>query len=233
MNVRGNTKSKKRVTGAPRSPSVESLSEEAIRKGLRSDAMQHPTTILPFALCILSFIYFVLYSPVLGGDLGAIILLICSGIVAAGSFFWRYSIRYHQEYARRIQELMALQDRERTEIEQAELKELREALQSGFSSANSTEGLKALKELVHEYEQLQPVLDRTKETGSLSLAHIGTLAEQTYRQGLSALADALELMRAIHSSNKESLEAEIVGLEREIESLRGDETQAARVKIRG
>lgn len=227
----GNTQSKRQVTDAPPS-SVESLSEKAIRKGLRSDAMQHPTTILPFALCILSFIYLVLYSPVFGGNLVPVILLIGSGIVAAGSYFWRYSIRYHQEHERRVQEIMELQDGERREREQAELKELRDALQRGFLSVNSIEGLEALNELVHEHEQLQPVLDRRKETDPLSLVYIGTLAEQTYRQGLNMLGGALELTRAIHSSHRENLESEIVELEREIESLRGDETQTARVSMK-
>jgi len=58
---------------------VESLSEPAIRRELRSAAMQHPATILPFTLCILSIIYLLLLSPVLGGALWAIIPLSCSG----------------------------------------------------------------------------------------------------------------------------------------------------------
>lgn len=226
------TRSKKHSADDSRASLVESLSEQAIRKELRSEAMQHPSTILPFALCILSIIYLVLLSPVLGGALGAIILLICSGVLAVGSFFWRYSIRYSQAYTTRVKEVMELQEQEQRGLEQAELKQLREELQGGFSGINSAEGLRAIKGLVHEYQQLQHGLGRRDETDPLSTARIPALTEDTYRQGLSVLADVLELDRVIHSSDKERLEAEIAEFEKEIESLRGDETQAEQVQIK-
>ena len=113
-----------------------------------------------------------------------------------------------------------------------ELKHLREALQSGFSSVNSDIGLKVLQKLAHEYQQLQPVLERRKGTDPLSIAHIPAPAEETYRQELSVLEDALGLTQAIHVPDRARLEAEVVQLEEEMESLRGDETQAARVKMR-
>ena len=97
---------------------------------------------------------------------------------------------------------------------------------------HSTVGLKATKKLVYEYDQLQRVLRRKKETDPLSVAHIPALTEETYRQGLSVLGDVLELERVVHSSDKQGLEKEIVELERGIESLRGDETQAEQVKIK-
>jgi hypothetical protein len=194
--------------------------------------VQHPTTILPFALCALSLVYLVLYAPVLGGVAWAVALLICSGLVAVGSFFWRYSVCYRREYDKRVQEAMARQDREQREREQVELKELREVLRSGFLSVDSIAGLKAVNGLAHEYEQLQPVLERRQETDPLSLAYIGTLAAQTYRQGLNALAGALELARAVHSSNEESLQSEIAKLEREVQSLNRDETQTARIEMK-
>jgi hypothetical protein len=211
---------------------VESLSEAAIKKALRSDAVQHPATILPFALCVVSIIYLVLFSPVLGGALAAIILLIAAGIVAAGTFLWRYFVRYSEEYARRAEEIMDLQERERMERERAELRQLQEALQSGFSGINAVAGAKALNDLVREYKELQPVANRKKETDPFSIARISALAEETYRQGLSVLADALDLARAIDSSGKEGLETEVVEFEREIELLKGDESQAELVKIK-
>ena len=230
--MRENAESKIQSIDDSRSSLVESLSEPAIRRELRSAAMQHPATIFPFTLCILSIIYLLLLSPVLGGALWAIILLSCSGAVAVGCFFWLYSIRYSQAYARRLQEVMSMQEQEQRGLEQAELRQLREDLQSGFASINSTVGLKATKKLVYEYDQLQRVLRRKKETDPLSVAHIPALTEETYRQGLSVLGDVLELERVVHSSDKQGLEKEIVELERGIESLRGDETQAEQVKIK-
>ena len=110
--------------------------------------------------------------------------------------------------------------------------EMRKALKKGFSRVNSDAGLTVLQELVREYEQLLPVLDRRKETDPLSVAHIPSLVEGTYRQGRSVLEDALELTQAIYLPDAERLEAEVARLELEIETLSGDETQGARVKMR-
>lgn len=113
-----------------------------------------------------------------------------------------------------------------------ELKGLQQALQVGFSRIGSTNGLKALQQLAYEYGQLQLVLDRRKGTDPLSFAHIPPLVEETYHRGMSVLEDALGVIRVIRGPDRERLEAEIIELEKEIESLRGDETQTARVKIR-
>jgi hypothetical protein len=45
-----------------------------------------------------------------------------------------------------------------------ELVQLQEALKDGFASLKSGEGLKALQELVYEFTQLQPILERRRET---------------------------------------------------------------------
>lgn len=91
-------------------------------------------------------------------------------------------------------------------------------------------GFKALLGLIYEYEQLTTVLKRGKETDPLSAAYVPITpgAEETYRQGLSVLEDALELMRAIRSPSREELEAKIGDLEKEIESLSVDETPGTR-----
>ena len=114
----------------------------------------------------------------------------------------------------------------------AELKRLRKDLQTGFSRIESTGGLKALQGLVHQHDQLRRLLERRKSTDPLAVAYIPSLAEETYRQGLSVLADALALREAIESSDKERLQAEIIELETEIESLSKDKTQATRVQLR-
>jgi len=194
--------------------------------------MQHPATILPFALFALSLISLLLFSPGSGVSLGLIIVLSCSAVVAVGSFLWRYSIRYDEAYGRRVQEAMVTHEEEQRGLEQAELEQLLVDLDTGFSSVKSAEGLKATRELIYEYEQLQPVLDREKETDPLSVAHIPGLAEGTYRQGLSVLADVLELQRVTHSPDRERLETKTAELEEEIESSRGDETQAEQLGIK-
>jgi hypothetical protein len=78
------------------------LSETTIRKKVRLDALQHPMTILPAALCGLSLIYLVLVSDILGGTRYVIMLLFCSTVIAAGSFLWRYTICYENTYPNKI-----------------------------------------------------------------------------------------------------------------------------------
>ena len=115
---------------------------------------------------------------------------------------------------------------------QPSLEQLRKSLHGGFSGAGSDVGLKALSDLALEYEQLRPVLKRRKETDPLSVAQVPALVEETFRQGLSVLEDALELTQAVRSPDLKKLEGDAARLEMEIESLRGDERQAVRLRIR-
>lgn len=224
--------SSKQTVEDSQSSIVESLSEKTIRKELRSAALQHPTTILPLTLCTLSIIYLTLFAPAFGGAMAAIILLACSAVVAAGSFFLRYSVRYSQAYTTRVQEVIRDQEQEQRELDQADLEQQLGALESGFSNLKSDEGLKAIKELVNEYKELQKVIKRKKDTDSLLVTRIPALAEEAYRQGLSVLADALELASVVSSSDKERFEAEIAEFEKEIKSMKKDEAQAEQVEIK-
>jgi hypothetical protein len=112
-----------------------------------------------------------------------------------------------------------------------EVRQTREALEAGFSQINSSEGLSALQRLVYEYAQLQPLVERKRATDSIAFAHIPLLIEETYRAGLGLLHDALELMQAVHPSERHRLEAEVLELEKRVETLRTDRSQAERAKL--
>ena len=210
-----------------RASAVRSLAESEIRKALRMDALQQPTTILPLALCILSIIYVLLLSPVLGGAVAAIVLLIVGAVLATASFFWRYSIRFNAEYARKAQELVEILEQEGIESGEGELSRMRETLETGFTNLKTNEGLKALSQLNEVYHRLQPVIESKRATDPMAVAHIPTLAEETYKQGLSVLADSLGLMTAIHSPTNERLEREMVEIKKQLE----DESQPERVTM--
>ena len=208
------------------------LSEESIRKELRSEALQHPATMIPLALAGLSLIHLMGISPFPVGARWAIMLLIGSLAAGAGSFYWIYSIRFADAYAKLVQEIMAQQELESREANQAEVEQLREDLETGLTAIDSTAGLKALTDLDHEYEQLLLVLNHQDELSSISIAQIPGLAQDTYREGLNVLANGLQLSRAIHASNEEGLDAEIVQIQKEIEILSKDARQQIRVRIR-
>jgi hypothetical protein len=114
----------------------------------------------------------------------------------------------------------------------AEPAPLQESLQRGFSSIEYGDGLKALTELISEYDQLQPVLDRRKDTDSLVVAQIPVLAKETYLQGLSALEDALDLARAVGAPDRQRLEGEVAELQKDIDTLKADKSQAELLKIK-
>ena len=101
------------------------LSVKAVGRDMLSDAVQHPTTIVPGFVAALALIGILFFDDFWRWEL---VLLVTAGATAAGSFGWRYWIRYSKEYARRVQELMDLQDRERRAAEKAELEHLRETL---------------------------------------------------------------------------------------------------------
>jgi hypothetical protein len=141
-------------------------------------------------------------------------------------------VRYRREYENRVRRMMDLQEQERRERESAEVRELQATLHDGFVAIGSREGLRALRGLVREFGQLQPILDRRKETDPLALSYVGALAEQTYRQGLYSLADAFELAQAVHASNEDALQSESARLEHEVASLRHDATQKERLDLK-
>ena len=122
---------------------------------------------------------------------------------------------------------MAVMEQESSMGEEEELNQLQETLKAGFANLNTNEGLKALSQLNDVYDRLQPILESKRVTDPMSVAHIPTLAEETYKQGLSVLADSLGLMTAIHSPTNERLETEIVDTKKQLEN----ESQPERVKM--
>jgi hypothetical protein len=230
--VKADAENRVLLTEDPKTLSIENLSDIEIKKELRSDAVQHPLTMVPLASCLLASMYLIFFADIFGGALGTLVLIICAGVTTIASFIWQYFFHYKKAYAKRVKEIIAIQDRTQRERELAEIEQLKETIQSGFSKINSTEGIKALNDLIHEYKELQHILNHKKETDSLSAAHIHALSNEAYRQGLSVLSDALEIAQVIHSSDEKSLEAEIAKFELEIKSLEEDETQKAQIKIK-
>ena len=62
------------------------LSEAAVKKRLRSDALRHPATLLPLALAVTSACYLALLAQATGGGLAAMAAIVVAVAIAAGSF---------------------------------------------------------------------------------------------------------------------------------------------------
>jgi hypothetical protein len=158
-------------------------------------------------------------------------MIAISLVVAVASFIWRYAARYSDEYARVERQLWEVEERERERSEERKTQSLQLTLERGFADAASAAGRRALDELEREYSQLRPALDARREEDPLSVARLPALAAETYRRGLSVLADALELTEAMQGSGRERLQAEIAQLEREATSCR-EWPPAGRIEIR-
>jgi hypothetical protein len=208
------------------------LDETAIIKNLRLDALQHPMTILPAALCILSIIYWVLLEDIVGGAGYILIIILSSAVVATGSFLWLYFIHYEDAYAKRINEIAYLQDQIQTEKNDADIKHLIAAVRTGFKKTNTTDGLNALTDLVQEYQKILQVVEYKKEIDPLALVHIPALVEETFLQGLSVLSDVLELSKIIHKPDIDNLEKKLKATENEIKSLRQHKAKSSLLRIK-
>ena len=206
----------------------QEISDAAIRRKTISDTLQHPVTLIPVAVCILSAGYLVMLSPIFGGGLGTFVLIPVSGIMAVASF----SINYPRKYLENTRELIEKLDAERRQQEEAELHELRETLQAGFLGVKSVEGIRALDELFSEYEQLHTALEQQRATDPLAVSVIPALAGETFRRGLGVLSDTLDLMNVIHTPGREKLEREIMDVEQEVAGIEDDQSQEARLKLK-
>ncbi len=208
------------------------VSTGSLRRTLLLDALQHPATLLPFAVCVMAALYWLLVSPIAGGGRVAVVLLGVAGLVALAGFVWRYVIRYEAEYARRAQELLEILELEEARLRAQDVGRLRAEVHFGFSDIGSDEGMNALIDLSAEYEQLQPEVAERRDSDPTSISAVPSLAAEAYRQGLNVLSAALRLMKAAQSPGKERLEREIAALQGEIEVLRGDGPQAERLRLK-
>jgi len=208
------------------------ICETAIRKKLRSDALQHPMTILPSAVCIISIVYFVLLADIIGGARYAIIIFTGSAVISMASFFWFYSIRYGTAYAKEVGEAIDLQNRLQKVKETADIKSLIDTIRIGFKKTDSPSGLNALNDLVGEYQKLLQVIEYKKEIDPLSIIQIPALAEETFKQGLNILSAVLQLSRTFHKSDKDRIENRLTAVEREIKTLTRNGAESPLLKIK-
>ena len=127
---------------------------------------------------------------------------------------------------------MELEDVEREQLEEAAMRQLGEALRGEFANGVPGEGMRALRGLTAEYEQLQPAMRGQYDAEPLAMSRVPALVKETYRRGLGVLSNALELMKTAQTPSRESLERAIAALETEVEPAAGDQTQTERLKIK-
>ena len=214
-------------------------SESLIRRATALEAIQHPATLLPAGVCVISSLYFILLSPILGFAPGSAVIAVLSGGAAAASYFYQYGKRYPC-VARETNERLELV---RLRSEEASLRKFCDGLESGFRSVQSSEGLRTLAELNVAHEQLTLAMLRRRTMDPLSVSLVPALAGETYRTALDVLSNALDLMRAQNSTDSEEyggepttgsrdlIVQEIAELERGITAMKRIPEQAERLAL--
>lgn len=217
-----NPQSKSEIQAQPHSQLSAQLSEREIRRQLLSDQLQDRRALLPFGVSGMALIYMLLYAPVLGGQVVALLVFILAGLAGLSMFLWQFVFRYQQNYALKSHELLALLDAQNLHLQADRVDELHARLEGGLSEIKAAEALRLLHKLDHEYQQLQPVLSSGKESDLLSLANLDALVKETYFRGLSVLEDIFELERLVRTTDNAQLNSEIADLQKKAAALRDD-----------
>lgn len=204
------------------------VSESNVKRRLLSDAAQHPLTTLSSGVAAISGIYLVLLSPVFGGNSVATAVLCISCVAALSNFAYRYLSGRSQAVS------VLLEDEGKERIRQRDVAIRRRfgSLYSDLVALDHFQGTTALERLRDEYCRLTLFLADQSEIGILSVTQIEHLTNETYRRGLSVLADSVTLIEAIETPGIAEIATEITSLEIEIEELRASEERADRIAIK-
>lgn len=190
----------KSAKGEARAPKPEDFKAEAVRRAVFWDTIQHPMTILPAAVSGVG----ALYIGLLGLDIKAFAVTFASAFLAAGAWVFNYFIRGDDLAREKVDKLLAERRRMRGDVVKSLIRDWQDAFYP--------EGLQQSKELDAAYHRLDKVLtDRlAKDVGpGFTMQRLRALAEDTYREGISILTQALEVRKSIKESDRDKLEREL------------------------
>jgi hypothetical protein len=185
-------------------------------------SLQHASTLVSFVVAGLAAIYLIVLAPELGGSAVAQVVLVIAGLAALGCFA-------RQVASGETRRRHVLNDRrDRIDAEAGararahERTAARARLDSGFRRLRSGEAhecVRVLEALGEEFDEIIAVIQRRADDTPASLAALlPDLAEETYRHGMSALSDALELFEFAEGAQHRRLLAELSEIERRLES---------------
>ena len=113
-----------------------------------------------------------------------------------------------------------------------ELRQARAAVESRLTRVGFQQGLNALGQLNDQFDRLTSALGRKQEANPIGLTQVTTLVQEAYRQALSSLDDAGEIAAVLNSPERSRLRQEVDGMEAEIASLRTQEPQSERLRLK-
>lgn len=199
-----------------RAPTPEDFSGGAVSNAVLKESLQHPATIYSLAGSALALSWAVVIAPS-PASLG---LALGLAFVSASSFVYNYVVKgpeRAQAYVSRLREL-----RRRAEVSSLD------KLAATCDAIGLEEGAKEARELKSAYEQLAGYLT---ECGQLpSVDRFSVLAEESMRQGIHTLAQAIAVFKARESVDLESLEQEVANWKKRLSKLDEQSTESRALK---
>jgi hypothetical protein len=189
-------------------PRPEDFSKRAVMQAVFSEALQHPTTLFPAAIALLSGLYMGLVSF----DETSLAVTLVSGLLSLASWIYHYFVRGGTIAEKYIKELKEKRkDYKKQQVEDIEAK---------CQAAGFTEGQQAAKELLEAYTRLYQFLkEKFQQVKSMTAQRFLILAEEAYDQGVQFLNKALVLYQALEQIDEKKLIKELRAWEEEVKNL--------------
>jgi hypothetical protein len=189
-------------------PKPEDFSNRAVARAVRSESIQHPTTLFPAAVALLSGLYMGLVSF----DATSLAVAVGSGLLSVASYIFHYFVRGEKIAENYIKELKEKRkDYKKQQVEDIEEK---------CKAAGFTEGQQAARELLEAYTRLYQFLkEKSKQVKSQTAQRFMILAEATYDQGVQFLNKALVLYQALVQIDEQKLIKELRAWQKEVKNL--------------
>jgi hypothetical protein len=181
------------------------------------DALQHPSTLVALTVVGFALIFLLVLSPEVGMAGLSAVALGLGTVACIGCFGWHYS-RGHAEQQARIDVERSQREAALRALEVArDRADTRRRLEQGFARITSDDGDEAcgvLAGLGDEFDAIATLLQRSADRPSVSLSSLlPDLAEETYRHGMSALSDVLELLEFADGPQHRRLEGELAEID--------------------
>jgi hypothetical protein len=215
MKLFGRTKTKPRTEYVPQ---AEDFTHKAIQKAVLKESLEHPLTIYPFVISLISLLYMI----VIGLDIQAFTVSLGSGALGIGSWIYQYFINGTTLAEEHVQTLRKLRQKNRFD----EIDSLRNSCRArGFN-----EGTQAARELKQVYERLYQYLHNHEKSNDLHVQHFIVLAEDAFEKGITMLNEALQTFLALKAMDHEKLTKEIKEWKNELASLENSSHGEAHIK---
>ena len=215
MNLFGKTK-KENITEYV--PQAEDFTNQAIQKAVLRIALEHPLTIFPFVISIISLLYLL----VIGLDIQAFALSLGGGAISLGSWIYHFFVIGDKLASKHVDNLRKL--RQKNRFDEIDL------LFNTFRARQFRDGSQAAIELKQAYERLHNYLLNHERSKDLHVQHFIVLAEDAFEKGVNILNEVLQTFLALSVVGHEKLGREIELWNNELASLRDSSSREAQRK---